>query len=121
IYAGRILRGAKPSELPRAAADHVRTGDQPQNRQGARADSAADAAGRGRRGDRIATVFAAVHESANGRFRCRSRRGGRPVVPWRRTRALTLRGTTLTTVNATRVTEPSRHTCCDPRRRPGAE
>src|SRR2546430_2082634 len=33
--------------------------------------------------------------SASCRFCCRSRRGRRPVVPWRRTRALTLRGTTL--------------------------
>src|SRR5262249_60183434 len=46
-------QGSKTAGPPRADAAPLRTGHQPQNRQGARPDSAADAAGRGRRGDRM--------------------------------------------------------------------
>jgi hypothetical protein len=42
----------QPADLPRAA-DHVRAGDQPQDRQGARPRSAPDAARPHRRGDRV--------------------------------------------------------------------
>ena len=47
-------------------ADHVPTGHQPQDRQGTRPHRAARPTKRRRRGDRIATLFAAARESAIG-------------------------------------------------------
>jgi putative tryptophan/tyrosine transport system substrate-binding protein len=50
-YVGRILKGARRASD--RAADQIRTGHQSQNRQGAGADRARQAAGRCRRGDRV--------------------------------------------------------------------
>ena len=52
-YVDRILRGEKPAELPVQAAEQIRNGDQPQDRQSARPRSPADAARPRRRGDRM--------------------------------------------------------------------
>ena len=52
-YGDRILKGAKPGDPPGRAADEVRAGDQPQDREGAGRDDPAVAAGAGGSGHRM--------------------------------------------------------------------
>src|SRR5262249_12926710 len=65
VYTGRILKGAKPADLRRPI-EQVRAGHQHADLQDARAHRATVAPRHRRLGDRITTMFAALHESASG-------------------------------------------------------
>jgi hypothetical protein len=62
----RLGRDSSPGRPASAGADQVRTGDQPQDRQGAWLDRIAHATRTRRQDDRVVVPFATVHESAIG-------------------------------------------------------
>jgi hypothetical protein len=65
-YVDKVLKGTKPSDLPVEQPTKIRVGDQHEDCQSAWPDRTTVVARPRRRGDRIETLFAAVHGSGYG-------------------------------------------------------